>query len=95
MFGHPLDGPPDPVGLWAPKAFVVPAAGRPASAATAREILDAASTLLPPEKRVRVLEFAAALPRTTSGKVRRAALREQGPRAAEYRAEAPGAPTGP
>ncbi|MFF8438321.1 AMP-binding protein [Streptomyces bacillaris] len=83
---------PDPVGLWAPKAFVVPAAGRPASAATAREILDAASALLPPEKRVRVLEFAAALPRTTSGKVRRAALREQGPRAAEYRAEAPGAP---
>ncbi|MCH0541222.1 AMP-binding protein [Streptomyces sp. MUM 203J] len=68
---------PDPVGLWAPKAYVVPAAGHPGGEATARRILDRVRVELPPEKWVRVVEFVASLPRTTSGKVRRAELRER------------------
>ncbi|MGW7428669.1 AMP-binding protein [Streptomyces sp. NPDC054861] len=70
---------PDPVGMWVPKAFVVPAAGVEAGPRTAALLFEALDAELPPEKRVRVLEFAGALPRTASGKVRRAALKEQVP----------------
>ncbi|MEV4949016.1 AMP-binding protein [Streptomyces sp. NPDC053755] len=70
---------PDPVGMWVPKAYVVPAAGFDPGPLTAELLLEAADAELPPEKRVRVLEFAPALPRTASGKVRRAALKEQRP----------------
>lgn len=80
---------PDPVGLWAPKAYVVAAPGHAAGPATAWAVLDRARSELPPEKWVRVLEFVPSLPRTTSGKVRRAELRERGAGGAEYRVEAP------
>ncbi len=81
---------PDPVGLWAPKAYVVAAPGRPAGAEAARRILDRVRAELPPEKWVRVLEFVPSLPRTTSGKVRRAELRDRGADSGgvEYRVEA-------
>ncbi|MEU9983253.1 AMP-binding protein [Streptomyces sp. NPDC050856] len=68
---------PHPVGLWAPKAYVVPAAEHPAGEETARRILDRVRAELPPEKWVRVVEFVPSLPRTTSGKVRRAELRDR------------------
>ncbi|MEU2119863.1 AMP-binding protein [Streptomyces sp. NPDC016459] len=67
---------PDPVGLWKPKAYVVTAGGFPPDAATAELIFKAVVKELPPEKHVRVVEFAEVLPRTASGKVRRAALKE-------------------
>ncbi|MFD3675804.1 AMP-binding protein [Streptomyces sp. NPDC058613] len=70
---------PDPVGLWAPKAYVVIAPDHPAGARSARLILDLVRGELPPEKWVRVLEFVPSLPRTTSGKVRRAELRDRAP----------------
>ncbi|WP_236240745.1 acyl-CoA synthetase [Streptomyces sp. CC228A] len=81
---------PDPVGLWAPKAYVVAAPGRPGGAEAARRILDRVQAELPPEKWVRVLEFVPSLPRTTSGKVRRAELRDRGADSGgvEYRVEA-------
>ncbi|MER5632070.1 AMP-binding protein [Streptomyces nitrosporeus] len=74
---------PHPVGLWAPKAYVVLAPGSPASAGTARDLLGRACAELPPEKWVRSVEFAKSLPRTASGKVRRAELRER-PAGTEY-----------
>ncbi len=79
-----------PVGLWAPKAYVVAAPGRPGGAEAARRILDRVQAELPPEKWVRVLEFVPSLPRTTSGKVRRAELRDRGADSGgvEYRVEA-------
>ncbi|MFD6891733.1 AMP-dependent synthetase, partial [Streptomyces sp. NPDC059957] len=78
---------PDPVGLWAPKAYVVIAQGQQAGEWTAQWILELVREELPPEKWVRVLEFTSALPRTTSGKVRRAELRDRAPGSAgtEYR----------
>ncbi|MER6995707.1 AMP-binding protein [Streptomyces sp. NPDC000410] len=79
---------PDPVGLWAPKAYVVRSSGRPDDSeapGAARAILERVRAELPPEKWVRVVEFVASLPRTTSGKVRRAELRERAPGGAEYR----------
>ncbi|MER5771693.1 AMP-binding protein [Streptomyces sp. NPDC001985] len=72
---------PDPVGLWAPKAYIVAGSGRPADAEaeaeTARLVFDLVRTALPPEKWVRAVEFTDVLPRTTSGKVRRAELRDR------------------
>jgi acetyl-CoA synthetase len=65
---------PDPVGLVVPKAFVALSAGREPSAGTAQSILDYARTHLAPHQWIRCLEFAA-LPKTTSGKIRRAELR--------------------
>ncbi|MCQ0000588.1 AMP-binding protein [Streptomyces sudanensis] len=80
---------PDPVGLWAPKAYVVCAPDHPEGPETARRVLDRVRAELPPEKWVRVLEFVPSLPRTTSGKVRRAELRDRGPQGPEYRVDAP------
>ncbi|MFG2113703.1 AMP-binding protein [Streptomyces sp. NPDC048718] len=68
---------PDPVGLWKAKAYVVPADGWEPDAHTARVLFKAVVRDLPPEKQVRVVEFTGPLPRTASGKVRRAALRER------------------
>ncbi|MCP9961068.1 AMP-binding protein [Streptomyces somaliensis] len=81
---------PDPVGLWAPKAYVVRAPGHPAGPGTARRVLERVRAELPPEKWVRVLEFVPSLPRTTSGKVRRAELRERGAQGTEYRVDVRG-----
>jgi acetyl-CoA synthetase len=66
----------DPVGMWLPKAYVVAAPGHAAYGGTARRILEFSRSVLPPEKWVGLLEFTAALPRTTSGKVRRGELKE-------------------
>ncbi|MFE5734571.1 AMP-binding protein [Streptomyces sp. NPDC056528] len=80
---------PHPVGLWAPKAFVVPAPGHPAGPDTAERVLARVRAELPPEKWVRVLEFTPSLPRTTSGKVRRAELRERGAGDVEFHVDPP------
>ncbi|MFI1887590.1 AMP-binding protein [Streptomyces jumonjinensis] len=69
----------DPVGLWVPKAYVVPAPGIPADATTAARVFAGLREELSPELRVRLLEFHDTLPRTHSGKLRRAGLRGRGP----------------
>ncbi|WP_410606092.1 AMP-binding protein [Amycolatopsis sp. lyj-109] len=74
---------PDPIGLVVPKAFVTPAEGCPPSAETARSILRFAAENLAPHQRIRRLEFGA-LPKTTSGKIRRAELRAAGRAAHEH-----------
>ncbi len=65
---------PDPVRLAVPKAYVVVAAGVPADAGTARDILRYAREHLSPYKRLRRIQFAE-LPKTISGKIRRVELR--------------------
>ncbi len=65
---------PDPVGLVVPKAYVSLAAGEQPDVDTARRILDHARANLAPHQWIRRLEFAA-LPKTTSGKIRRNELR--------------------
>ncbi|MER5770642.1 AMP-binding protein [Streptomyces sp. NPDC001985] len=81
---------PDPAGSRVPKAYAVLAPG--ARAGTAAEAVFALLRAeLPEEKRIRALEFRASLPRTPSGKVRRAALRDAPP-GTEHRPRAPGTP---
>jgi acetyl-CoA synthetase len=65
---------PDPLRLAVPKAFVVLAAGWKPTRETALAILRHARASLAPYKRIRRLEFAE-LPKTISGKIRRAELR--------------------
>lgn len=65
---------PDPLRLAVPKAFVVLAAGHAPDAETARAILAHVKARVSPYKRVRRIEFAT-LPKTISGKIRRAELR--------------------
>jgi acetyl-CoA synthetase len=65
---------PDPIGLVIPKAFVTLAEGCPPSVAAARSILQYAKDHLAPHQWIRRLEFGP-LPKTTSGKIRRAELR--------------------
>ncbi|MGI5242582.1 AMP-binding protein [Dactylosporangium sp. CA-139066] len=67
---------PDPVRLAVPKAYVVLAAGWPATEETARAIFAHCRAHLSPFQRVRRLEFAE-LPKTISGKIRRVELRAQ------------------
>jgi acetyl-CoA synthetase len=83
---------PHPIGQWVPKAYVVPAAGWPAERSTAEALFAVLRRELPVEKQVHVIEFAAGLPRTASGKVRRAELRDRDP-GAEFSADVAGAPT--
>jgi acetyl-CoA synthetase len=66
---------PDSVRLSVPKAFVSLRPGSPATAATAKSILDHARDRLGPFKRIRRIEFCE-LPKTVSGKVKRAELRK-------------------
>ncbi|MFJ6750695.1 AMP-binding protein [Streptomyces sp. NPDC091266] len=68
---------PHPIGLWEPKAYVVPAPGLRPDAHTASAVFADAVSQLPREKWVRLLEFTTSLPLTASGKVRRAELRER------------------
>ncbi|MFI9235152.1 AMP-binding protein [Streptomyces sp. NPDC053079] len=68
---------PHPVGLWEPKAFVVPAQGHAPDAVSAEAVFRCAVEELPREKWVRVLEFVGDLPLTPSGKIRRAELRDR------------------
>jgi acetyl-CoA synthetase len=65
---------PDPVRLHVPKAFVVLAPGFEANAEMARSILQHVRERVSPYKRVRRIEFRE-LPKTISGKIRRAELR--------------------
>jgi acetyl-CoA synthetase len=65
---------PDPQRLSVPKAFVVVAAGYSADAETARSILAHVTARVSSFKRIRRLEFCD-LPKTISGKIRRAELR--------------------
>ncbi|WP_424213231.1 AMP-binding protein [Streptomyces sp. BI20] len=79
---------PDPVRLSVPKAYVVLAAGYEPGPETARALFAHSRAVLAPYKRVRRVEFAP-LPKTVSGKIRRAELRDltaQGA-PAEYREE--------
>ncbi|MGW8725582.1 AMP-binding protein [Streptomyces sp. NPDC055808] len=68
---------PDPLRLAVPKAYVELVGGYRADAATAGALFGHARARLAPYKRVRRLEFRAALPKTESGKIRRALLREE------------------
>ena len=85
---------PDPLRTATPKAYIAPAPGFAADAATAAAIFDHARRRLSAYKRVRRIEFAE-LPKTASGKIRRVELRarenelaERGERAAhEFRIE--------
>ena len=75
-------GAPDATRLNVTKAYVALAAGIEPTADTAREILAHARVALPPYMRVRRIEFFA-LPKTTSGKIRRVELRRREETAAE------------
>jgi acetyl-CoA synthetase len=66
---------PDPIRLSVPKAFVILAAGVPANRETAAAIFAHSRARLAPYKRVRRLALVAELPKTVSGKIRRAELR--------------------
>jgi acetyl-CoA synthetase len=66
---------PDPLRLSVPKAFIALVDGHPATSDTAREILQHVRDRVSPYKRIRRLEFAA-LPKTISGKIRRAELQK-------------------
>ncbi|MGP3927213.1 AMP-binding protein [Streptomyces sp. 8N616] len=81
LLGHPAVADaavvpvPHPIGQWVPKAVVVAAAGWAPDQDTARAVLAAVRRDLPAEKHVHVVAFADVLPRTVSGKIRRAELR--------------------
>jgi acetyl-CoA synthetase len=66
---------PHPLRLAVPKAFLVLRAGYKPSADLARELFGFIQRRLAPYKRVRRLEFSE-LPKTISGKIRRAELRK-------------------
>jgi acetyl-CoA synthetase len=68
---------PDPTRLAVPKAFVTLARGAAPDLATATSVLSHCRDHLPPFKRIRRLEFATELPKTVSGKIRRAELKHQ------------------
>ncbi|MCI0384324.1 AMP-binding protein [Streptomyces sp. CNQ085] len=81
---------PHPIGQWVAKAFVVPAAPRGGDRSMARAVFEHLDGELPPQKQVHLITFADRLPRTASGKVRRAELRER-TGTADFRRERPGA----
>jgi acetyl-CoA synthetase len=68
---------PDPVRLAVPKAYLLLAPGYAPSRELAESVLAYARRQLAPYKRVRRVEFVAALPKTISGKIRRVQLRAQ------------------
>jgi acetyl-CoA synthetase len=67
---------PDPQRVAVPKAFIILAAGHTPNRATAFDIFSRMRGRLAPYKRVRRIEFCE-LPKTVSGKIRRAELRQQ------------------
>jgi len=67
---------PDDIRLSVPKAYILLTAGTPANRETARSILEYTHQRLAPFKRIRRLEFVQELPKTISGKIRRAQLRK-------------------
>jgi acetyl-CoA synthetase len=66
----------DPIGGHVPKAYVVAAPGWAGDGVTAHALFTYVHSALPGEKQVRRVQFVAELPRTASGKIRRATLRE-------------------
>lgn len=68
---------PDPQRETVPKAYVTCVAGHSPSAETARAILNHVRTRLAPHLWIRRLEFVEELPKTPTGKVRRAELRSK------------------
>ena len=66
---------PDEIRLSVPKAYILLIASVPPSRETAQSILQYTNTRLSPFKRIRRLEFVTELPKTISGKIRRAQLR--------------------
>src|ERR1051325_8118277 len=66
---------PDPIRLAVPKAFVLLTSGAERSPETALSIFQHLHTRLAPFKRIRRLEIATELPKTTAGKIRRVQLR--------------------
>lgn len=68
---------PDPIGLAVPKAFIRLADGFSPTRETADAIDRWQTETLAPERRVRRLSFVRELPRTLSGKIRRAELRRR------------------
>ena len=66
---------PDEIRLSVPKAYILLIASAPPSRETAQSILKYTNTRLAPFKRIRRLEFVKELPKTISGKIRRAQLR--------------------
>jgi acetyl-CoA synthetase len=66
---------PDPIRLTVPKAYVILRAGLAPDRATALSILRHANARLAPYKRIRKLEIVPELPKTISGKIKRAQLR--------------------
>ena len=65
---------PDEIRLSVPKAYILLIASVPPSRETAQSILKYTNTRLAPFKRIRRLEFVTELPKTISGKIRRAQL---------------------
>ena len=68
---------PDPIRLTVPKAYLSLAVGAEPSRETALSIFRHARERLAPFKRIRLIEFVPDLPKTISGKIRRAQLRRQ------------------
>ncbi len=66
---------PDELRLSVPKAYILLIASAPPSRETAQSILKYTNQRLAPFKRIRRLEFVKELPKTISGKIRRAELR--------------------
>ena len=66
---------PDEIRLSVPKAYILLIASVPPSRETAQSILKYTNQRLAPFKRIRRLEFVKELPKTISGKIRRAELR--------------------
>ncbi len=66
---------PDEIRLSVPKAYILLIASVPPSRETAQSILKYTNQRLAPFKRIRRLEFVTELPKTISGKIRRAQLR--------------------
>ena len=66
---------PDEIRLSVPKAYILLIASAPPSRETAQSILKYTNQRLAPFKRIRRLEFVTELPKTISGKIRRAQLR--------------------
>jgi acetyl-CoA synthetase len=75
----------DAVRLAVPKAFVTLVAGAEPSRETAEAIFAHVRERLAPFKRVRVIAFVEELPKTISGKIRRAQLRKEGADGAVFR----------
>jgi acetyl-CoA synthetase len=68
---------PDPVRLAVPKAYITLASGWQPDRVTADAIFAHARANLAPYQRIRRIEFAAELPKTISGKIRRVELRNR------------------